>query len=507
MSELVFGADPDAVEFEISELLAAMRSSYHFYGNFALPDDFTLVPPNFYESLWVMILEALGHERAFEKFALGFPRGHSKTVFLKLLVSLAIGLGRAQFILIVCANESRAKDFIRDVIALLDSPNLRAVFGNWRSELSVDKAEQKVFKLGGRTICLAGGGPGTSLRGFNVGNARPDFIIADDAQTKECAESRAEATAFIKWFSATLMKLKNPERCTYVYVGNMYPDMKLEENLYACQLRNLQKSRSWKSFIVGAILADGTALWEELHPLNQLLDEYISDLELGQGDVFASEVLNDPDARPAAGFDPTKIKIIEPMPFELHQGSAVIIDPAGRKKTSDGTAIGYVELWDAVPTLVELTSEVRTPLQTIHDAIQLAIRKGCNVIAVEAVAYQESLLFWFEVVAQQLGIHGIEFVPLHTGGISKNARILSSIKALMRGELALGPAAVALYTHQALMFRAHKVDNVDDGLDILAYCPKVFELYQGIMVLPGTASAVSPTALISQTADSAESSF
>jgi len=502
-------ATDNIYDLNAQDLIRACDESLNLFSQVALPqvceDDW----PDFYETLWHETIYTLQQERVFGKYAVGFPRGHAKTTYLKLLVAYVIlRVKSINFILIVCANENRAKDFIRDVIAILDSENIRKLYGNWRANVSTDKAEQKVFRFLDRTICLAGGGPGTSLRGFNVGHARPDMILLDDAQTKECAESKIESLNFIKWFVSTLMKLKNPKRCTYIYVGNMYPDLKIEENLYACMLRNLQKNTQWKSFIVGAILSDGRALWEAVQPLKQLLAEFIADNELGQGDTFASEVLNDPTRKPAAGFNPSKIKLITPEPFELHQGSCIIIDPSGYKTGSNKTAIGYAELWDGVPALMEVSAEVRTPLECIHFSLQLAIKKGCTLIVCEDVAYQATLLFWFEMVAQQLGVNTVFFMPITPGGSSKNSRILVSIEKLMAGELALSPATYSPYCQQALVFRPSTKNNTDDILDIVAYMERVFQQYSNLMAIAGTSSTLmSVERMQSISADDAQAPF
>ena len=68
-------------------------------------------------------------------------------------------------------------------------------------------------------------------------------------------------------------------------------------------LRKLKDNPYWTKFIVGGILADGTSLWEELQPIQQLLLEYQNDVASGNGDIFLAEVLNDETAGLKAGID------------------------------------------------------------------------------------------------------------------------------------------------------------------------------------------------------------
>lgn len=474
--------------YNTEEVRKLASTELNFFAPLALPEVCTLAFPPYYEALWQTLHGALSKERAFEKFALGFPRGHAKTLLLKLLILSVVLNTSNQFVLIVCANQDRAKDVLRDVCAMLDSPNILQVYGNWRTELSIDKAEFKQFKFGGRTVALAAAGQGTSIRGFNVGYSRPDVILCDDAQTRECAASITESIQYIEWFFATLLKSKNPTRCTYLYIGNMYRDLKVRPNLYACLLRNLQKSANWKSYIVGAILADGTALWEELQPKQQLIAEYLQDTEMGQGEVFAAEVLNDPTYKPKTGLDPTHILVLKLEPYMLHQGSYIIIDPSGHKKTSDPTAISYVEVYDGVPCIVQLIEEVLTPVQTIYTCLKLAIERNCTLITVESVAYQDSLLYWFQFICGQQSISGIEFQPVTTGGYSKNSRILRSFQQVAAKEISFTAEALAMWLSRATAFDPVRLNNLDDTLDVVAYAPKVFAAYGHMLAIQGQAT-------------------
>jgi len=472
------------------EVRAAAKSDLDFFGGLVMPDDCTLRFPDYYKSLFVILVDALGLTRDFSKFALGFPRGHGKTQFLKLLIVCSIIFTKKQFILVICASQDLAENVIRDVWDILESPNVRAIFGTIKNDVQKDTGQFKQFTYNGLPRIIAAAGCGTSIRGFNVKNRRPDFIILDDAQTKDCAASISEARKYITWFTGTLMKAKAPTGCTYMYVGNMYPDLVVQKtsdgnDLYACQLRNLQKNKYWKSFIVGAILADQTALWEELQPLQQLLEEFEQDLSMGQGDVFCAEVLNDPQALPFAGMDFNKVYVHEGIPGELHQGSYIIIDPATNKKGADDTAIGYFEVFDAKPVLTRLTSEVLSPVQTIEHALRLALEVGCTLICVESVAYQATLLQWFQYICMQQGITGIEFQPVHPRGVSKNARILAMFRSLMAGELGGTQATAAQAFHQIRAFNPHITTNKDDILDLLAYAPVVLGEYGGYMSLAG----------------------
>lgn len=471
--------------FDRNEIRTLAQDELNIFAPLLLPTVCTLPFPDFYRSIYADLLASMRAERSFDKYALGFPRGHCKTAFAKILCSSAIANTGVTFILVVCSNQDRAKDFIKDVCDSLDEPNFRKVYGNWREDIRIDRAELKQFVFQGRPIVIAAAGVGTAVRGFNLANQRPDLILCDDMQTRECAESLGESRALQTYFFATLLKAKSPKRCTFLYIGNMYKDIKLTDLQYTCLLRNLQLNQYWRSYITGAILADRTALWEDLQPLQQLLNEFAQDTAAGHGEVFAAEVLNDPTYKPRTGVMLDKVAIRDPQPSDLHQGNFIIIDPAGRKRKSDRTAILYGELYDAVPYAVNIHAEQMTPLQTVEYAVGLALSKGCTVIAAESTAYQETLLYWMELYCLQQNITGISFCELHTGRRSKNERILSSFQEANRRELGFSREAFAMWLAAVNLFDPLRVDNIDDVLDVVTYMPKCFLLYGQLMAIAG----------------------
>ena len=244
-------------QFSSEEIKAACEHDMDFFAGFVLPEVATMAFPNFYVWLWDTLCEVLHRTRDFSKFAIGLPRGHGKTMVVKLLIIFAILFTKKRYILVIGANLSKAKAIIADVSDMLDSYNINSVFGNWRYAMETDTQELKKFTFMGRSIILEAAGQGTAIRGSNQKNQRPDLIVFDDAQTKECAESLSEGKSFQQWFIGTALKSKSPISCTFIYIGNMYKDIEIHpgSGIYCCMLRNLQLTQGWTSFIVGAILA------------------------------------------------------------------------------------------------------------------------------------------------------------------------------------------------------------------------------------------------------------
>lgn len=468
------------------ETKEACKQDMDVFGMVAAPDDVSLEFPELFKQLWFMLAAAVGTIGDFSKFAVGLPRGHGKTFVVKLFLLYCILFTNKKFILVVGSTVDLAQNIIADIVDMLDSDNIRTLFGNWRFSLEVDRQGFKKFIFNGRPVILKASGAGSSIRGITVKNKRPDIIVFDDAQTADCAQSLVEAQKFITWFTGTAMKAKNPTGCTFIYIGNMYKDVEIKKGLYTCMLRNLQLNSSWTSFIVGGITVDGKALWEELQPLEQLLEELQQDQQLDQEETFYAEVLNDPAAISKRLLNTAALTPFDPLPEDRPHASFILIDPSSGKKSRvrlDDTAIGYFEVHDGIPVLQDLTSERLSPLATIHTCLKICMATGCSTIICESVAYQSTLLFWFEHVCTQLGIEGIKLLEIGPRGKSKTSRILDFFKAWEQGQLLVCSKHHSTVVGQATRFNPIVSDNIDDILDIMAYAPQVmFEYPHEILV-------------------------
>lgn len=456
------------------QVIAAMRASLDFLAAVAIPQVYRFGFPPIFQAIWQLITDACQVEDGEEYLAIGIPRGFAKTVFLKLFVLYLILFSSRKFILINCNTGPLAENFIADVVDLLDNPNIVGTFGNWRTAIEVDRQEFKKFSFMGRSITLMGVGTMNSVRGANVKYVRPDVVIMDDMQSREEAESPTTAQAQFLWMLGTLMLAKAPERCLFIFVGNMYP-------VPGSILRKLKHMEEWKSFITPAILEDGNSIWPELKPLERLLMDLKMLQSAGEEHIFYAEVQNDEEAGSRSGVDTTAI-IEYPEAHEDHAlRGCVIIDPSLGKKQSDDIAIGLVLWFDETPVLWELTVGKFNPKQTIEEAIKLALPYRVRAIGIESVAYQQTLGFWFNYVCEQMGISGFEVCELYPGGMSKNARIITMFKSLVGGLLRLHRRVRNLVVNQITMFNPAKTKNKDDILDILTYADKMENQYNDVL--------------------------
>jgi len=465
-------AAPTSAEgsFNVAEVIALAKGSMDFLAGLVAPLAFTFCFPPVFLSVWQWLLAYVNKPRTFPQLALGLPRGFAKTTVMKIFVMYCILFTNRRFILVISNTATLAENFISDITDMLDEPNIKAVFGDWRLGIERDTLQMKKFGFRGRNLILAGIGAGTSLRGLNIKNTRPDVMIFDDIQSREQADSEVLSDNLERWMYGTAMKAKNPTGCMFIFLANMYPTP------YSI-LRKLKTNPNLTKFIAGGILADGTSLWEELQPITQLIKEFENDLASGHPEIFFSEVLNDPDVNINRAIDINKIPLYPFSEDDIPIGNFIVIDPSNDKVKSDAVSIGYFEVIEAKPVLMEVIDASLSPGDTIRSALTLALRKNCKLIAVEANAYQYSLLYWFDFFCQQLGISGLHCVDIYSGNMSKNSRILVMFKELLAGETVIHPKARAFTDGQLTTFNSMKTTNTDGILDLLTYAPKVMAQY------------------------------
>lgn len=490
-------------DLDREKTVSLARAILDFFAGLCLPEVIKFGFPPIFLAIWDLMVAAASESKGKLQLAIGLPRGFAKTMFLKLFIVYCILFTDRKFFLIVCNTEQLALNFVADIIFILDSPNIKFLFGNWRNAVERDTLALKKFTFRTRTIIIAGIGVGTSMRGLNIKFERPDVILMDDMQSLEDSESPEIAKKQLVWLMGTLMKARNYKRCLFIFLGNMYPHE-------GCILRRLKHSTQWTSFICGGILADGKSLWEDLRPLNDLLAELENDIELGHPEIFYCEVLNDEEAGTVSGIDTSKIP---PYPTELDgvepQAGFIIIDPATKKnKITNETAIGAFLIYDGIPIFKELKAGMYSPIETIRNTLEMALRLGIKLIAVESNAYQYTLLYWFDFIRQQIGIGtDMRFVELYAGLLSKNSKIKGVLPKLLRksdkqtAEILLHPSVRSKVVTQITQWNPLKTKNVDDVLDLLAWVDKCIELYGNEMELQGSINLsidVSPPAAFAE---------
>ena len=458
---------PLELTIDSNEAYARGQQDINFFAGLALPDVSTEALPSFYILIWQLLTQREDKDIGrIIRFALGLPRGHAKTTFIKILIAWLIVYDKVNFVLIVCATESLAENLMSDVNSILSSPNMEQVYGSWQSVLGIDRKDLKKAWYHNRAVVMAAKGAQSALRGINIENRRPDLIFCDDAQTKENDKSDVERASLMDWLVATLFKaIATKGNRLIIYVGNMYSE--------DCILNQLHNNPRWISLITGAILADGQPLWPALFSIEDLMESFEHDEALGKADLWFAEVMNDPVAASTTLLPRLLPAMPDDIPEDLTDpdGAYLTIDPAGFKDASDDNVISlhYVMdgkdiVWDRI-----FGSDITDPEQLVIKALSMAMEHGASLIGIEDAGYQSTLQFWFLKYMRDLHITGINIVPLPPKGRSKESRIRLYIEDLYAQNSYQHPRARPLFVFYATKYKVGKKKNKDDLLDADAY--------------------------------------
>lgn len=476
-SEVAFSG----INANISDIYERAKVDINFFAGLMLPQVMTFPFPPFY----VAIFKVICHRQPDQigkilRFALGLPRGHAKTTFVKILIAWLIAYDKFSFVVALCATDPLAEELISDVSDMLGSENAEEVYGRWTSQLTTDSKELKKAVYHKRNIILAAKGAGSAVRGINIKHRRPDIIFCDDAQTKECDESPVEALRFRKRLIATF-KIINPigDRLI-IYVGNMYSD--------TCVLYQLKNNSSWISLITGAILDNGEPLWPELHSLDELMDSYIHDESMQEADVWFAEVMNAPVSRAQSLITDTLPTHNIDEKTVVPDGVFITIDPAGFRDNSDDNVIVTHYIVEGKGAVARIEAGIKDPEQLIIAALREALDTGASLIAVEETGYQQTLLYWLKKYISEWDINGIEVQPLKPKGRTKESRIRLFVKELYARNYYLLPTASASFIWQAMKYKLGLKKNKDDILDACAYGLDVRNEYWHLVTNRNTSS-------------------
>ena len=438
------------------------KHDLNFFACLLIPEVMISLFPAFYIGLF-KILTARSPEQMGKilRFALGLPRAHAKTTFIKVIICWLIVYDKISFAIILCANQDLADELLSDVNDMLCTENARLIYGDWEGQLTTDAKQLKKCFYHKRSVILAAKGADTAIRGINIKHRRPDLIFCDDAQTKENDDSPTDRLKFRKRLVATMKIISPMGSRLIVYVGNMYSE--------DCILFQLKNNPTWISLITGAIKEDGNPLWPELHSLETLMESYYHDEAMGEADVWFAEIMNDPISKSSSLLHAP----IPDFPYEeaeiVPDGVFMTIDPAGFRKHSDDNVIAVHYVHDGKGAVAETDAGIKDPEQLIIRALQMALMHGVSLIGVEETGYQQTLLFWFTKYIKEWGLEGIHVVPLKPAGRSKEARIRLFVAELYATNYYLFSTVRATYTWQAMKYKIGKKDNKDDILDAIAY--------------------------------------
>ena len=478
----------------VDEIVHMNATDCNFFAQFMFGATFKFNFPPALVAVWSVLTQALATLQDYvgeAKLALGIPRGFAKTTMMKLFCAYALIHSRHTFILIIGNVGANAEKSIKDVADLLDQPQVRQLYGNYDGQMDVDRQDEKIFKFADKNCVLKAKGQRSSIRGINIGNRRPDIILMDDAQDEENAKSLVESEALKDWILNTLLPAKSTDGGLDIFVGNTYDQS-------GAILPQLVKDPEWVSLVLGAILADGTSLWERLHPVRKLLASYRSAVRFDNEGGWLAQYMNIMDVGRNAKFDSRQLQS-HWLAFEAKhhlehgledaeiEGKFIVIDPATSKATADEHSIMVGYIIAGMPMCRKVVHRQMTPKEAIAAALALMMDENCYVLFIENVAYQDTLIYWFKEYLDDLRLPPdirmmFKILPVEPERRAKSSRILNAFRQMNVGEIICHPDTHQSIINEGRSYDRLKSDNEDNVLDTVHYVPIIATKYKAIIL-------------------------
>ena len=132
------------IDTDAKEAYNRGKVDINFFASLVAPSVMLFQFPYFYVGLFSLLVNRDKVQMGkILRFALGLPRGHAKTTFIKIIIAWLIAYDKISFAVIICANQDLANEIISDVSDMMGSSNAELVYGAWESQMSTDSKEIK----------------------------------------------------------------------------------------------------------------------------------------------------------------------------------------------------------------------------------------------------------------------------------------------------------------------------------------------------------------------------
>ena len=347
-------------------------------------------------------------------------RGSAKSTRTKLFIAFCICNDREHFrkhMKILSHDMTNCKQFVTDVYNLLVQPRIRQMYPEIFSKTETKREETMSSFTTATGIKVLADTVGSSQRGSIQEEARPDFIVFDDFETRETIRSAVKTKSI--WDNMQEAKDGLAPSGACIYLGN-----------YISELANVQKLIEKESpldiLLIIPILKDGEITWSERYT-----KEDVAYLQTSSDD-FAGEYLCKPDASKDIYFDRERLdsmQIKQPVKeiagFKMYRN----YDPSHRY-AGGGDVAGGVGLDSSASVFIDFSTFPAQVVGTFYS----------NTIAPEAFGdeiYNEGNIFGGCI----LGIENNKFDQCVLKAKQLGAKLYKSVKVQSVKVLAATPNA------------------------------------------------------------------
>lgn len=403
------------------ELITACALDGSLYGRTFFPATFKQKSPAFHDDIWRVVDVEQNRYNGIMVYREG-----AKTTLTRVIASKRAAYGQSRFIIFISEAEKHAVHSV-----------------NWlRRQVMYNRFWTQVFQLRlGKstegdieivhegldiTIRVLGLGMSGQLRGFNIDDDRPDFIVVDDADgDKSISSETVREKNKDLFFSAVIRSLvaptENPNAKAVVLQTPTH------RNDIIC---TLAESPMWHTLRYGCFDERGESIWPERHPTDFLLKEKQSYIDMGNLSKWMREMEVQIIPTETRAFREEHLKYWDILPEGLVYYMAIDPAPLGTNEPRTDVAYQAVVVIGCLGPKVFLVEYGLGKGQSLDElaseVFRLFLKYRPITVGVETIAYQK-VCAWF---LKQESFKRQVFLPIQEiqDRQNKDSRIIDAIR-------------------------------------------------------------------------------
>ena len=262
-----------------NKILQEMKEDMLLFGRMVMPNMFSAESPAFHYELTKHLLDT--DEKQINIIA---PRGHAKSsvaagIFPLFHLMFTEGV---KVIVLVSRTQSHATKLLGTIKDVLDySQEFRYFFGYWGMQSARKWTNTEIeLKDGSVIICK---GTGQQIRGIKHGNQRPTLLILDDPEDENNTKT-AEAMEYnLRWLLQSGVPSLDPLSGRICVIGTPQHER--------CMVETLKEMKGWNTLEFRPDLENKKSLWDEVWPVEKLIEKKEELESINRLSVFYREYL------------------------------------------------------------------------------------------------------------------------------------------------------------------------------------------------------------------------
>lgn len=378
----------DVSRIDVSAAVDLAAVDDDFYGHYFFPRTFRQVSPSFAHEIQQAFDDPVKRYIAMMLF-----RGSGKTARVRCRVSKHIAYGLSRTILFVSNAQKHSIYSLRWLKRQIEFNTLwTQAFGLEKGDTWSDEIiEIRNRSLGTSTHVIPLGITG-QVRGINLDDFRPDFIVLDDPDNEETTNTvdQREKTSDLV-LGALLKSLAPPTEAPLAKFALLQTPFNKFDLIHACfQSDNFAKVQ------VGCFNAAGESVWEERFPTKFLQGEKENHVKMNKLSIWMREMECRIIAQELSSFRFEWLRFWDVTPERMRV--VIAVDPASSdSKDADDQVIGALGFYKGDCYLLEYRAvKGQNPEEAAMYFLELIRKYRPMRGAVESISYQRTLAWYIE---------------------------------------------------------------------------------------------------------------